>query len=77
MDVAGPEWRRRVDGLSTLVTAWTGNDTCVLELGEDEAERRLEGGGPVLADVRSHGIVLYGQEGYPRARPRKQRGGRG
>jgi hypothetical protein len=77
VDVESPEWRRRADSLSTQVTAWTGNDARVLELGEDEAERGLESGETVLADLRSEGIVLYGQGAYLRAKPRKRRVGRG
>ena len=77
VDVEDSQWRRAAESLGTQVTAWTGNDARVLELGEDEVERGLESGEPVLADVRNEGIVLYGKAAYVRAKPRKQRAGRG
>ncbi len=77
VDIEGAEWRRQLEGLSTDVTAWTGNDTRLLELGEDEVQRGLEGGEPVLADVRDEGVVLYGQAAYLSAAPRRRRAGRG
>jgi predicted nucleotidyltransferase len=64
VDVEGPQWRRQVDSLSIEVTAWTGNDARVLELGEDEVQRGVESGEPVLADVRAQAVVLYGEAAY-------------
>jgi predicted nucleotidyltransferase len=77
VDIEGAEWRRQLEALSTDVTAWTGNDTRLLELGQDEVQRGLEGGERVLADVRDEGVVLYGQAAYLRAGPRRRRAGRG
>jgi hypothetical protein len=64
VDVEDPQWRRQLDSLTIEVTAWTGNDARVLELGEDEVRRGLESGEPVLADVRAQGVVLYGEAAY-------------
>ena len=61
MDVEDPIWRRQLDSLSSQVTAWTGNDARVLELSEDEVQRGLKSGEPVLAGIRAEGIVLHGQ----------------
>ncbi|HET9061574.1 MAG TPA: nucleotidyltransferase domain-containing protein [Acidimicrobiales bacterium] len=77
VDVEGAEWRRQLENLSTEVTAWTGNDTRVLELDEDEVRRGLQGGERVLADARDECVVLYGEAAYLRAGPRSMRAGRG
>ena len=77
VDVEGPKWRRQLDGLSTEVTAWTGNDTRVLELGEAEVQRGLESDETVLADVRAEGIVLFGPAAYLSLGPRRSRARRG
>lgn len=51
-------WRGQLQALQHSATAWTGNDTRVLEYGEDE----LTGGPaePVLEDALRDGIELYG-----------------
>jgi predicted nucleotidyltransferase len=77
VDVEGAEWRRQLENLSTAVTAWTGNDTRLLELDEDEVRRGLLGGERVLADVRDEGVVLYGQAAYLITPTRRRRAGRG
>jgi hypothetical protein len=77
LDVEDPRWRRQLDGLSAEVTAWTGNDTRVLELGEAEVRRGLESDEPVLADVRAEGIVLFGPAAYLSLGPRRSRPRRG
>jgi predicted nucleotidyltransferase len=77
VDIEGAEWRLQLETLSTDVTAWTGNDTRLLELGEDEVQRGLEGSERVLADVRDEGVVLYGQAAYLSAAPRRRRASRG
>lgn len=73
----GAGWRRQLETLATRVTAWTGNDTRWLELGEDEVRRGLKDAERVLAHVRDEGIVLYGQEAYLSAPEGKRRTGRG
>ena len=77
VDVEGAEWRRQLENLSTGVTAWTGNDTRLLELDEDEVRRGLLGGERVLADVRDEGVVLYGEAAYLGPGPRSRHPGRG
>ena len=51
-------WQAQLSALQRSATAWTGNDTRVLEYGEDE----LTGGPaePVLEDALRDGIELYG-----------------
>lgn len=53
-----PIWQEQLSKLQTSGTAWTGNDTRVLEFGEQE----LMDGEPlqVLADAARDGIELYG-----------------
>ena len=77
LDVEDPKWCRQLDGLSTEVTAWTGNDARVLDMGEAEVRRGLESGEPVLADVRAEGIVVFGPAAYLSLVPRRSRARRG
>lgn len=51
-------WRTQLAELQRSATAWTGNDTRILELGEDE----LSGASvqPVLRDALSDGVELFG-----------------
>jgi hypothetical protein len=53
-----PVWQEQLSKLQACGTAWTGNDTRVLEFGEQE----LTDGGPqqVLIDAARDGIELYG-----------------
>ena len=73
LDIEDPTWRQQLHSLSIEVTAWTGNDARVLELGEAEVRRGLDRSERVLADVRAEGIVLYGEAGYLRAKSRTRR----
>lgn len=62
VDVDG-RWDDQVDALSNACTAWTGNDTRVLEM--TEAEVRLNAATDrVLADIGRDGIVLAGSVNY-------------
>jgi Nucleotidyltransferase domain len=57
-DEDAPVWREQMAKLETQSTAWTGNDTRVLEYGEEElAEGRPQ---DVLAGAMRDGIELYG-----------------
>ncbi len=56
-----PEWRNRVESLARIVTAWTGNDTRMVEFGEDEV-RAGAGSDPLLASIRDEGIPVAGDE---------------
>lgn len=56
-----PEWRTRVDSLARTVTAWTGNDTRVVEFGEAEI-RAGAGRDPLLVSIRDEGIAVVGDE---------------
>lgn len=53
-----PIWQEQLSKLQICGSAWTGNDTRVLEFGEQE----ISEGEPleVLADAARDGIVLYG-----------------
>jgi predicted nucleotidyltransferase len=54
-----PVWQEQLSKLQTIASAWTGNDTRILEFGEQE----LTDGEPrqVLADAARDGIELYGK----------------
>ena len=72
------DWRDQLAHLSERVTAWTGNDTRVLELSAAEVRRGLAGEERVLTDIHAEGIVLYGSSSYLRPPPRRRgRAGRG
>jgi Nucleotidyltransferase domain len=51
-------WREQVSRLQSAVTAWTGNDTRVLELGA--AEATANDAEPVLREAARDGIQLFG-----------------
>jgi predicted nucleotidyltransferase len=60
VDVDDPGWRDQLDSLASDVTAWTGNETRILEFGVSEARAGLTAGDGVLIAVRDEGSVLYG-----------------
>src|SRR2546429_1541209 len=65
-----PDWRDQVDALSSAVTAWTGNDTRVVELGEEEVTSAPAGAGDhLLASIRGEGIHLAGDDRLLRPAP--------
>jgi predicted nucleotidyltransferase len=57
-----PDWRHQVDALSRAISAWTGNDTRVVEFAEDEARSAVARRDPLLASIRDEGIHLVGDE---------------
>src|SRR5438067_4464583 len=56
VDADDQQWRTQLDGLASNVTAWTGNDTRILEFGAGEARRGLAAGDGVLLAARDQGI---------------------
>lgn len=73
VDAADPQWRSQLDMLASKVTAWTGNDTRILEFGVHEARAGLSGGDDVLLAARDEGLVLYGPLTYLSELVQKQR----
>ena len=65
-------WGDQLANLSERVTAWTGNDTRVLELSVAEVGAGLADDEQVLTDIRAEGIVLYGSTSYLRPPPRRR-----
>jgi DNA-binding transcriptional ArsR family regulator len=57
-----PDWQDQVMALPRKVTAWTGNDTRVVEFGEDEVRSRAGHDDPLLVSIRDEGIHLVGNE---------------
>lgn len=64
VDTEDARWGDQLAGLSRDVTAWTGNDTRVLDLSEKETRRGISAGDEVLAEIRAHGLILYGPLSY-------------
>lgn len=60
-DPDDPHWREQVDAMARQVSAWTGNDTRVVEFSEGEV-RTAAGRHSLLASVRDDGIRLAGDE---------------
>ncbi len=58
-DVGEDEWDRQTDDLSSLVTAWTGNDCRTLTFTESQVAGR-GGREPLLADVVREGVAFHG-----------------
>lgn len=69
-DPDDPAWNRQLAKLQADVTAWSGNDTRILEYGEEELSRLTDE--PVLTDALRDGIELYGSR-----RTLGESGGRG
>ena len=67
------QWRDQLDGLASNVTAWTGNDTRILEFGVREARTALAAGDGVLLAARDSGLVLHGPLTYLSDLSRKAR----
>lgn len=59
-------WRAQLAQMTERTTAWTGNDTRILEMSEAEVTAGLEAGEPVLRDIRRDGIRLCGDLGVLR-----------
>jgi hypothetical protein len=64
VDAKDPDWRAQLDALASSVTAWTGNDTRILEFGVREARAGLAAGDSVLLAARDEGIVVHGPLTY-------------
>lgn len=64
VDADDPQWRTQLDALASSVTAWTGNDTRILEFSVREARTGLAAGDGVLLAARDEGIVLHGSLTY-------------
>jgi hypothetical protein len=77
VDPDDPTWGDQVDALAREVTAWTGNDTRMLEFSAGEVQAALATGDPVLLAARDEGIVLHGSHAYLKSvRVRRRAGGR-
>ena len=57
-------WRAQIDTLARHVTAWTGNDTRVLELVMTEVARRTNAA--IVREVAKDAITLHGPHNYLR-----------
>lgn len=53
-------WEKRVTELARLVTAWTGNDSRIVEYAEDQLCTAAAGGEPLLRDVAQQGLTVAG-----------------
>jgi predicted transcriptional regulator len=57
VDAEDPVWHRQTSDLADQVTAWTGNDTRILDYTESRVTQTRE---PVLDSIASEGIPLFG-----------------
>ena len=73
VDADDPQWRSQLDGLASKVTAWTGNDTRILEFDVHQARAGLAAGDGVLLAARDEGHVLWGPLTYLSQLRRKER----
>jgi hypothetical protein len=65
-----PAWQRQVAQLADAATGWTGNDTRVVEFGEDELDDPAVA--RLVEDAVEHGIELFGSRRRLRSLPRKR-----
>jgi hypothetical protein len=67
-DIPGsnPIWTEQREDLERTVSAWTGNDTRILELTTSGAQTAVTNGDPMLVDVGDHGVALFGPSNYLR-----------
>lgn len=61
---AREEWDRDTDRLQRDATAWTGNDTRVLEMSNAEVRARVASADPVLTAIRTEGRILHGDKAF-------------
>ncbi|GAB3244762.1 nucleotidyltransferase domain-containing protein [Nocardioides dilutus] len=61
-------WDSQLAQLSQRITAWTGNDTRILDL----TEQQIVSGEPVLEDVIEHGWTVFGSRRWLRRKMRGQ-----
>lgn len=59
-------WEDQTMKLALAVTRWTGNDTRILDLTEDEVEASSGAGDPILQSIASEGITVLGKAGWLR-----------
>jgi hypothetical protein len=61
----GPDiWASQVTDLARAVTAWTGNDTRVVEYAVDDLRTAAEAGEPLLDNVARHGLTVAGSRAW-------------
>ncbi|HEX8094197.1 nucleotidyltransferase domain-containing protein [Jatrophihabitans sp.] len=64
-------WAEQLSDLSTAATAWTGNDTRILDYAETRTPVRTGVPDPLLTEVSTHGLTLYGPLGWLRMQLRE------
>lgn len=74
VDPDDPDWREQLGALARDATAWTGNDTQILEYGDSEVAAGIGAGEGVLAAIATEGIRLAGTSRYLRSERRRSRG---
>lgn len=64
LDIDDVDWVSQMGNLSDRVTAWTGNDTRVLEMKVAEVRAGLLTPEPVLIDIQRQGLALFGSTDF-------------
>jgi predicted nucleotidyltransferase len=57
-------WQQQLATLADQATAWTGNDTRVLDMPRGEVRAAIAEGDPLIAAIRDEGQVLHGDSRY-------------
>lgn len=57
-------WAGQLTNIAGLVTGWTGNDTRILELSQDQVLTGLVKGERVLVDIKEQAVVLFGERTF-------------
>lgn len=58
------DWEQQVAELARDVTAWTGNDTRIVEYTEDDLQHAATAGEPLLHDVAQQGLTVAGTRSW-------------
>lgn len=63
-DAALEEWDRDTDRLQRHATAWTGNDTRILQMSQAEVRDRAASEDDILTAIRAEGLILHGDSAF-------------
>ena len=63
-DTEDEVWEQKLTELARLVTAWTGNDSRIVEYAEDEFRAAAIAGEPLLNDVSKQGLTVAGTRSW-------------
>ena len=65
-------WREQCASLSSRISSWTGNDTQIFELNENEIDQELTSKNGVIFSIIDQGIIFYGPPDFLRVLSHKK-----